>query len=208
MAVEIGRIGRWAGKNRIDCLNRSGKSRTDCRIVRFESRVVHAEASPTPDTPDLHGQTQQPEVCRGTRTAAIQSCRRMFFTTKHTKTGFVGHKRRLGKDVVPMLQPRFHLSAPHQWPRREGRNSLRPCPQACRLRSRRSATLPTRPNVDTPPQQRMYARVEASTGSRSRFHGDAFRREIPHAPQHGNRVNDGDEISPRNNLIPTKNRHI
>ena len=89
------RIGRWAGKNRIDCLNRSGKSRTDCRIVRFESRVVHAEASPTPDTPDLHGQTQQPEVCRGTRTAAIQSCRRMFFTTKHTKTGFVGHKRRL-----------------------------------------------------------------------------------------------------------------
>ena len=95
LAVEIGRIGRWAGKNRIDCLNRSGKSRTDCRIVRFESRVVHAEASPTPDTPDLHGQTQQPEVCRGTRTAAIQSCRRMFFTTKHTKTGFVGHKRRL-----------------------------------------------------------------------------------------------------------------
>ena len=53
LAVEIGRIGRWAGKNRIDCLNRSGKSRTDCRIVRFESRVVHAEASPTPDTPDL-----------------------------------------------------------------------------------------------------------------------------------------------------------
>ena len=46
----------------------------------------------------------------------------------------------------------------------------------------------------------MCARVEASTGSRSRFHGDAFRREIPHAPQHGNWVNDGDEISPRNNL--------
>ena len=157
LAVEIGRIGRWAGKNRIDCLNRSGKSRTDCRIVRFESRVVHAEASPTPDTPDLHGQTQQPEVCRGTRTAAIQSCRRMFFTTKHTKTGFVGHKRRLGKDVVPMLQPRFHLSAPHQWSRWEGRNSLRPCPrpcpQACRLRSRKSATLPTRPNVDAPLDQ-------------------------------------------------------
>lgn len=54
LAVEIGRIGRWAGKNRIDCLNRSGKSRTDCMIIRFESRVVHAEASPTPDTPDLH----------------------------------------------------------------------------------------------------------------------------------------------------------
>lgn len=85
MAVEIGRIGRWAGKNRIDCLNRSGKSRTDCRIVRFESRVVHAEASPTPDTPDLHGQTQQPEVCRGTRTAAIQSCRRMFFLPRNTQ---------------------------------------------------------------------------------------------------------------------------
>ena len=153
LAVEIGRIGRWAGKNRIDCLNRSGKSRTDCRIVRFESRVVHAEASPTPDTPDLPGQTQQPEVCRGTRTAAIQSCRRMFFTTKHTKTGFVGHKRRLGKDVVPMLQPRFHLSAPHQWPRRESHNSLRPCPQAYRLRSHRSATLPTRPNVDAPLDQ-------------------------------------------------------
>ena len=79
------RIGRWAGKNRIDCLNRSGKSRTDCRIVRFESRVVHAEASPTPDTPDLHSQTQQPEVCRGTRTAAIQSCRRMFFLPRNTQ---------------------------------------------------------------------------------------------------------------------------
>ena len=64
------------------------------------------------------------------------------------------------------------------------------------------------PNGEDAPQQRMCARVEASTGSRSRFHGDAFRREIPHAPQHGNRVNDGDETSPRNNLIPSKNRHI
>ena len=64
------------------------------------------------------------------------------------------------------------------------------------------------PNGEDAPQQRMCARVEASTGSRSRFHGDAFRREIPHTPQHGNQVNDGDEIPPRNNLIPSKNRHI
>ena len=147
MAVEIGRIGRWAGKNRIDCLNWSGKSRTDCMIVRFESRVVHAEASPTPDTPDLHGQTQQPEVCRGTRTAAIQSCRRMFFyhetrknrfrrtqkaaiqscrrmffTTKHTKTGFVGHKRRLGKTSSPCFN--HDSTSPRPINGRDGRDAI------------------------------------------------------------------------------------
>ena len=106
LAVEIG---RWAGKNRIDCLNRSGKSRTDCRIVRFESRVVHAEASPTPDTPDLHGQTQQPEVCRGTRTAAIQSCRRMFFFYHEThKNRF----RRTQKEVVKRRRPHASTTTP------------------------------------------------------------------------------------------------
>ena len=108
LAVEIGRIGRWAGKNRIDCLNRSGKSRTDCRIVRFESRVVHAEASPTPDTPDLHGQTQQPEVCRGTRTAAIQSCRRMFFYHETHKNRF----RRTQKEVVKRRRPHASTTTP------------------------------------------------------------------------------------------------
>ena len=46
------------------------------------------------------------------------------------------------------------------------------------------------------------ARVETSTGSGSRPHGDTFRREIPHPPQHGDRVNAGNEISPRNNLTP------
>ena len=51
-----------------------------------------------------------------------------------------------------------------------------------------------------PNRECVRGRVEASTGSRSRFRGDAFRREIPHAQQHGNWVNDGDEISPRNNI--------
>ena len=30
---------------------------------------------------------------------------RFFFTTEHTESGFAGHRRRLGKDVVPTLQP-------------------------------------------------------------------------------------------------------
>lgn len=166
MAVEIGRIGRWAGKNRIDCLNRSGKSRTDCRIVRFESRVVHAEASPTPDTPDLHGQTQQPEVCRGTRTAAIQSCRRMFFTTKHTKTGFVGHKRRLGKTSSPCFN--HDSTSPRPINGRDGRVAIlcarvhrrAVCGRAGARPSQNGQTLtplwikrgcPSGSNVDVPP---------------------------------------------------------
>ena len=172
------RIGRWAGKNRIDCLNWSGKSRTDCMIVRFESRVVHAEASPTPDTPDLHGQTQQPEVCRGTRTAAIQSCRRMFFTTKHTKTGFVGHKRRLGKTSSPCFN--HDSTSPRTINGRGGRDAILCVRVHRRAVCGRAGARPSQSDQTwIAPQQRMCARVEASTGSRSRFHGDAFRREIP-----------------------------
>ena len=53
--------------------------------------------------------SDNPESCsrayRGTRTIAIPPYRRTFFTTEHTESGFSGHRRRLGKDVVPMLQP-------------------------------------------------------------------------------------------------------
>ena len=42
--------------------------------------------------------------------------------------------------------------------------------------------------------------ASASTGSSSRFHSAVFRREIPHAPQYGNRVNDGNEIQSVRNM--------
>ena len=45
LAVEIGSIGRW--------------SRGAYRLwsYQFETHVVHAKTQPSPDSPDLHGQT-------------------------------------------------------------------------------------------------------------------------------------------------------
>ena len=167
MAVEIGRIGRWAGKNRIDCLNRSGKSRTDCRIVRFESRVVHAEASPTPDTPDLHSQTQQPEVCRGTRTAAIQSCRRMFLPRNTQKPVSSDTKGDCEKTSSPCFN--HDSTSPRPINGRDGRDAILCARVHRRTICGRTGARPSQsdqtwiaPNGEDAPQQRMCAWVGGS----------------------------------------------
>ena len=161
LAVEIGRIGRWAGKNRIDCLNRSGKSRTDCMIVRFESRVVHAEASPTPDLP---GQTQQPEVCRGTRTAAIQSCRRMFFLPRNTQKP-VSSDTKGGCEKTSSPCFNHDSTSPHPINGRDGRVAIlcarvhrrAVCGRARARPSQRGQTLmPSGSNVDVPPSPQTW----------------------------------------------------
>ena len=48
------------GYCRVDRENRE-MSRGACRLwsYQFESRVVHTKTQPSPDSPDLHGQTQR-----------------------------------------------------------------------------------------------------------------------------------------------------
>ena len=104
---------------------------------------------------------------RGTRTITIPSCRRTFFTTEHTESGFAGHRRRLGKDVVSTLQPQ---------PCHRGRAPSRPLASPHIHSSHRSGIGPAR-DVRTWEVATCYDR------GRGRTHG--YRRQIEDACRRG-----------------------
>ena len=72
------------------------------RFIRppWRPNVEILPQSAGPDNPESRS-----GAYRGTWTIAIQPYHRTFFTTEHTESGFAGHRRRLKKDVVPILQP-------------------------------------------------------------------------------------------------------
>ena len=76
-----------------------------------------------------------------------------FFTTEHTESGFAGHRRRLGKDVVPMLQPQ---------PCHRGRAPSRPLVSPHIHSSHRSGIGPAR-DAPAPPSARGVRTREVAT---------------------------------------------
>ena len=107
---------------------------------------------------------------RWTRTIAIPSCRRAFFTIEHTESGFAGHRRRLGKDAAPMLQPQ---------PCHRGRAPSRPLASPHVHFSHRSGIGPAR-DVPAPPsargvRTRKGRNLLQPTGKRHPYHSPSLR---------------------------------
>ena len=113
MRVQTLQVGGWHPMRASQMAKNSPASP---RVVRrgtarpAENRFAWPPWRPNTEILPQSAGSDNPESCfgayRGTRTIAIPPCRRsFFFTTEHTESGFAGHRRRLGKDVVPTLQP-------------------------------------------------------------------------------------------------------
>ena len=114
--------------------------------------------------------SERTRAYRGTRTITIPPCRRAFFTTEHTESGSAGHRRRLGKDVVPMLQPQ---------PCHRGRAPSRPLASPHVHFSHRSGIGPAR-DVPAPPsargvRTRKGRNLLQPTGKRHPYHSPSLR---------------------------------
>ena len=112
MRIQTLQVGGW---HPVRASQMAKNSPASPRVVRrgtarpAENRFAWPPWRPNTEILPQSAGPDNPESCfgayRGTRTIAIPPCRRTFFTTEHTESGFAGHRRRLGIDVVPTLQP-------------------------------------------------------------------------------------------------------